>query len=105
MVPSYPNLMKIAEYFDISVGELVGATPENVTYLAKYFNVSESLLKVAEAAKEGDVQSMGNAEERLLEVLRTSPGRRALLAATKNMSEEQVQRMADFAKSLRGDDD
>ena len=103
MVPSYPNLMKIAEYFDISVGELVGATPENVTYLAKYFNVSESLLKVAEAAKDGKVQSAGNLEE-ALEALRSQPGRRALLAATRNMSEDQVLRLADWLADIKGGD-
>jgi transcriptional regulator with XRE-family HTH domain len=105
MVPSYPNLLKLAEHFGVSVGELVGATPENVKDLAKYFSVSESLLLMADSAKKGKVESLGNAEEHILEVLRSSPGRRALFAATKNMTEEQVQRMADFAQSLRGDDD
>lgn len=99
MVPSYPNLMKIAEYFDISVGELVGATPENVTYLSKYFNVSESLLLAVKAGREGKVQSAGNLDE-ALEALRSQPGRRALLAATKNMTEEQVQKMADWLNTF-----
>jgi hypothetical protein len=97
--------LKLAEHFGVSVGELVGATPENVKDLAKYFSVSESLLLMADSAKKGKVESLGNAEEHILEVLRSSPGRRALFAATKNMTEEQVQRMADFAQSLRGDDD
>lgn len=95
MVPSYPNLLKIAEHFDITVGELVGATPENVKELSKFFSVSESLLLAANAAKDGKVQSAGNLEE-ALEALRSQPGRRALLAATRNMSEDQVQKMADW---------
>ena len=99
MVPSYPNLLKIAEHFGISVGELVGATPENVKELAKYFSVSESLLLVVNAAKDGKVQSAGNLEE-ALEALRSQPGRRALLAATKNMTEEQVQKMADWLNAF-----
>lgn len=105
MVPSYPNLLKIAEHFGISVGELVGATPENVKELAKYFSVSESLLFIADAAKKGNVQSLGGAEEEILETLRTSPGRRMLFAATKHMTEEQIEAMANFANSLRSDKD
>lgn len=99
MVPSYPNLIKLADFFGISVGELVGATPENVADLAKYFNVSESLLLAVNAGQEGKVQSAGNLDE-ALEALRSQPGRRALLAATKNMTEEQVQKMADWMNAF-----
>lgn len=105
MVPGYPSLLKLAEYFGISVGELVGATEENVKDLAKIFGVAESLLAVVKAAEDGKVQSLGQAEEHILEILRSSPGRRALFAATRNMTEEQIQKMADFAQSIRGDDD
>ena len=35
-----------------------------------------------------------------LEALRSQPGRRALLAATKNMTEEQVQKMADWLNTF-----
>lgn len=99
MTPSYPTLIKLSDYFGISVGELVGATPENVAYLAKYFNVSESLLMAVKAGREGKVQSAGNLDE-ALEALRSQPGRRALLAATKNMTEEQVQKMADWLNAF-----
>jgi len=95
MIPGYPSLIKIADYFGISVGELVGATPENVSDLAKFFNVSESLLMVCDAAKAGKLDEAIGVEE-ALEALRSQPGRRALLAATKNMTEEQVQKMADW---------
>lgn len=98
-VPTYPSLVKLADFFGISVGELVGATPENVAYLAKYFNVSESLLMAVNAGREGKVQSAGNLDE-ALEALRSQPGRRALLAATKNMTEEQVQKMADWLNTF-----
>lgn len=99
MVPSYPNLIKLADFFGISVGELVGATPENVADLAKYFNVSESLLLAVNAGRDGRVQAEGNLDE-ALEALRSQPGRRALLAATKNMTEEQVQKMADWLNAF-----
>ena len=103
-VPSYPNLVKIADYFGISVGELIGATPENVSDLAKYFSVSESLLLAVNAGKEGKVQALGNLDE-ALEALRSQPGRRALLAATKNMTEEQVQKMADWLNTFVNGED
>lgn len=95
MVPSYPSLMKLADYFGVSVGELVGATPENVKELAKYFGVSEALLGTLQAASEGKFEEASGIDE-ALEALRSQPGRRALLAATKNMTEEQVQKMADW---------
>ena len=92
VVPSFANLVKIADYFGVSVGELVGATPENVSAMAKLLNVSEALLG---AITTGKYETSNNLEE-ALELLRSTPGRRALLAATKNMTEEQVQRMADW---------
>lgn len=98
-VPSYPNLIKIADYFGISVGELVGATPENVAELAKYFSVSEALLMTVKNAQEGKFDEASDIEE-ALEALRSRPGRRALLAATKNMTEEQVQKMADWLNTF-----
>lgn len=98
-VPSYPNLIKIADYFGISVGELIGATPENVAELAKYFSVSEALLLTVKEAQKGKFEEANGMEE-ALEALRSQPGRRALLAATKNMTEEQVQKMADWLKSF-----
>ena len=98
-VPSYPNLIKIADYFGISVGELVGATPENVAELAKYFSVSEALLMTVKNAQEGKFEDASGMEE-ALEALRSHPGRRALLAATKNMTEEQVQKMADWLNTF-----
>ena len=97
-MPSFANLVKIADYFGVSVGELVGATPENVSAMAKLLNVSEALLGTITTAKEdttGKYETSNNLEE-ALELLRSTPGRRALLAATKNMTEEQVQRMADW---------
>ena len=99
MTPSYPSLVKLSDYFGISVGELIGATPENVADLAKYFSVSESLLLAVKAGKEEKVQADGNLDE-ALEALRSQPGRRALLAATKNMTEEQVQKMADWLNAF-----
>ena len=103
-VPSYPNLVKLADYFGISVGELVGATPENVADLAKYFSVSEALLMTVKNAQEGRFEEASGIEE-ALEALRSQPGRRALLAATKNMTEEQVQKMADWLNTFNNGGD
>lgn len=41
-----------------------------------------------------------NGLETALEALRSQPGRRALLAATKGMTEEQVQKMADWLNTF-----
>lgn len=98
-IPTYSNLVKLADYFGISVGELIGANPENVASLAKYFNVSESLLLAVESAKE-DSRNDAKDIEAALEALRSQPGRRALLAATRNMTEEQVQKMADWLNAF-----
>ena len=104
MSPSYPSLVKIADYFGISVGELIGATPENVADLAKYFSVSEALLMTVKNAQEGRFEEASGIEE-ALGALRSQPGRRALLAATKNMTEEQVQKMADWLNTFNNGGD
>lgn len=100
MVPSYPSLVKIADYFGISVGELIGATPENAAEMAKYFNVSESLLGVVRDAADNKMEASDDIED-ALEMLRSNPGRRALLAATKNMTEDQVQKMVDWLNTFK----
>ena len=46
-----------------------------------------------------------NGLETALEALRSQPGRRALLAATKNMTEEQVQKMADWLNTFNNGGD
>lgn len=100
MIPTYSSLVKIADYFGVSVGNLIGATPENVSELAKYFNVSESLLGVLRDAADGKAEASDDIEE-TLEMLRSNPGRRALLAATKNMTEDQVMKMVEWLNTFK----
>lgn len=101
MAPSYPNLMKIADYFGISVGELVGATPETAQNIAAHYNVSVDLLLSNKPVEEKPEKEDGLVVA--LEALRDYPGHRALLSATKNMTEEQVMKMASFLDSVRED--
>ena len=99
MVPSYPSLMRIADYFDITVGELVGATPDTASEIASILGVSADLLARKDSTKIGREPDL----EECLEDLRSRPETRALLAATRGMTKEQVELMANFAKSIRGD--
>ena len=84
-VPRGTTLYKLADYFGVTVGELMGdAMPTK---------------------KEEDESTEIKKEEGLeaaLEALRNQPGRRALLAATRNMTEPQVLRFADWLDDVTG---
>ena len=117
-MPRYATLLKIADYFGITVGELVGATQDNVYEVAKELGIAPSLLlpneKVAEQDKPQQpiVEEIKPKEEKpietglevALEALRNQPGRRALLSATKNMTEAQALRLADWLSDFIGSD-
>lgn len=83
MVPTYSNLVKVADYFGVSVDELRGEEKTNDNKMT-------------------DDGSTGL--EAALEALRDQPGRRALLSATKNMTEAQVLRFADWLADITGGD-
>ena len=85
-VPRGATLVRLANYFGVSVGQLTGGHEE-----------------VAEVAKEESPKKETGLEA-ALEALRNQPGRRALLSATKTMTEAQVLRLADWISDLRGDD-
>lgn len=86
-LPRNTTLLKIADYFGVSMEDLLGdGTP---------MRPAESETKAA--PKEDD-----DGLEAALEALRNQPGRRALLSATKNMTEAQVLRMADWIADLTG---
>lgn len=87
-LPRDPVTMRIADYFGVSVAELVGdIKPEEHT---------EDTPSVAEVANKKDDL------EAALEALRNQPGRRALLSATRNMTEAQVLRFADWLADITG---
>lgn len=89
-----------------------GSSPRDITLLrlADYFGVTVAYLKGEEEqieqnnnrAEKGDGNSSGL--EAALEALRDQPGRRALLSATKNMTEAQVLRFADWLADITGGD-
>ena len=86
-LPKNTNLMKVADYFGVSVEELLseGKPPRRADAGVK-------------AAPKADDDGLAAA----LDALRNQPGRRALLSATKNMTEAQVLRMADWIADLTG---
>ncbi len=85
ITPSYPNLVKIADYFNITVDELLGKTTEQTEQAS---NPTDEMTGI----------------EAALEALRNQPGRRALLSATKNMTEAQILRFADWLADITGGD-
>jgi transcriptional regulator with XRE-family HTH domain len=103
-VPRYTTLIRIAEYFGLSIGELVGATPETEKKIAEELGLSLFVLNENRSENETQAED-GGADVGLaaaLDALRNQPGRRALLSATKNMTEAQVLRMADWIADLTG---
>lgn len=97
--PSYANLVKLSDYFKVSVGELLGATAETVDEIAGEYGIAPSLLfRKPETADKPAETGLAAA----LEALRDQPGRRMLLAATSGMTEEQVEKMAAWLAEIRG---
>lgn len=76
-VPQDMTIQKFAKYFDVPV---------------KYFR--EETKPLAQMSKE---------LQECLEILRDRPETRALLHAGKNMTPEQVAKMAEFMQSMKGD--
>jgi len=84
--PRYATLMRLADYFGVSMDELSGD--------AETKPISER------STATPDDEGLAAA----LEALRNQPGRRALLSATKGMTEAQVLRMADWLADITGGD-
>lgn len=104
-VPRYATLLKMAEYFGVSIGELAGATPETEKQIAEELGISVYNLREQHGAPEAEPEPSVKADTGLaaaLEALRNQPGRRMLLAATSGMTEEQVERMASWIAEIRG---
>lgn len=87
-VPRGTTLYKLADFFGVSVSELLGEDDSR-----------ERTGNTTEVAK---VVETGEGIEVALEALRNQPGRRALLSATKNMTEAQVLRFADWLADVTG---
>lgn len=89
-IPRGTTMAKLADHFGVTVGELLG-----------YEKSESSIDRQSEVA---EVSPVEDGLEAALEALRNQPGRRALLSATKNMTEAQVLRMADWIADLTGGD-
>lgn len=85
-VPRGTTMLKLAEHFGVTVAELMGYSDQEVR---------QPVDKVA---------SSTDGLEAALEALRNQPGRRALLSATRNMTEAQVLRFADWLADITGGD-
>lgn len=82
-MPRDTTLLRLAEYFGVTVAYLTGEGSNDATKKAIGENSDDGL-------------------EAALEALRNQPGRRALLSATKNMTEAQVLRFADWLADITG---
>lgn len=74
-----------------------GSTAEKI---AEYLNVSVDEVQHGKKEKPSETGELAE----YLEDLRTRPETRALLEASRGMTKEQIEKMADFAKTLRGTD-
>jgi transcriptional regulator with XRE-family HTH domain len=91
-VPRYSTLVKLADYFGVTVDDLMGDDEAGED--------SGEDTTVEEAVEQSEASGL----EAALEALRNQPGRRALLSATKNMTEAQVLRFADWLADITGGD-
>ena len=89
-MPMGTTMARLADHFGVTIGELLGyeKAESNKTEPDVVSKVATSEDALAEA----------------LEALRNQPGRRALLSATRNMTEAQVLRFADWLADITGGD-
>ena len=82
---------------DLKAGRTKKLSAQNLSRISDYFGVTIDLLlgNKEKPADEGELAEY-------LEDLRERPETRALLEASRGMTREQVEKMADFAKMLRG---
>lgn len=89
---------------DLKMGRKKGITDKTAVKIANYFNVSiDRVIGGTEKEKAPGTEAEGELLE-YLEELRTRPETRTLLEASRGMTKEQVEKMAEFAKLLRGGD-
>lgn len=104
-VPRYTTLLRIADYFGVTIAELVGATAENEKQISEELGISLYVLNERRNNTEAEDNATDKESDGLanaLEALRNQPGRRALLSATKDMTEAQVLRLADWLADIKG---
>lgn len=88
---------------DLKMGRKKGITDKTAVKIANYFNVSiDRVIGGTETEKAPADDGEDLAE--YLQDLRERPETRTLLEASRGMTKEQVEKMAEFAKMLRGGD-
>ena len=94
---------------DLKGGRKKTISADYASRIAKYFGVSVNYIISGDESQEQETEDFiilrGSGEiAECLEELRRRPETRTLLAATKGMTKEQIEMMANFAKTIRGDD-
>ena len=88
---------------ELKMGRKKGISAKTAQRIADYFGVTvDRVLYGKQDSEENMVETGGELAEYLRE-LRDRPETRTLLAATRGMTKEQVELMANFAKSIRGE--
>lgn len=88
------------------IPELQGQELEDAQYALAVLEESYDDMALASRLNSGKKEKLSETGELAgyLEDLRTRPETRALLEASRGMTKEQIEKMADFAKTLRGTD-
>lgn len=92
-----PTLERIAKYLDTTVDEIINGTWQgNMDREMRGYRMGR------EDEKKHSDQWMDEELKECLEVLRDRPDTRALLHASRDMTPEQVAKMAEFMRSMKG---
>lgn len=86
---------------ELKMGRKKGISAKTAQKIADYFGVSVDRV-IYGKRDDGEAEVGGDLVE-WLDELRSRPETRTLLAATRGMTREQVELMANFAKSIRGE--
>ena len=90
---------------EIRKGRKKSITGTTAQKIADYFGVSVDRVLYGKREEDKPVDFEGDSLAEWLDELRTRPETRTLLAATRGMSKEQVEMMANFAKTIRNGGD
>lgn len=88
---------------ELKMGRKKGISAATAQKIADYFGVTVDRVLYGKRDDPEKAAETGDELAEYLEDLRDRPETRALLAATRGMTKEQVAIMANFAKTIRGD--
>lgn len=99
-LPTQANLLKIADYFDVTVDFLLNGTTEKLCDKIADANIR----KYEQINKKSPAEAEDEELNEMLETLKNNPGMRVLFSKTKNATKEDIEKVIKMLDIMKGDD-